>query len=401
MTPFFPLHSRRHQVRQRSAAVVTGLLLGAAVLAGCGESDGEEPVDTGCVPSGVSMSLAIGARANSPTPTLPKAVEELARSAARHRKAVSVVQVDGRPDIDLGPQIFSSPAEGERKYAKDLDRWVDGLRRWVTEMRADEPEVDVLKSLAVAAAQVKPGETVVLVDSALQTTPPLDFRSKGMLDADPKEVVDFLRRSNSVPDLTDRNVLLVGVGDTAPPQEELDVARRRQVIEIWTAVATAGGASCVELLESENSTPSDIDSPPVSLVPVPPLPIFAPCGDTVLSDQGSVGFIPDSAAFRDPAAARTTLVKLAEVLTRGNAQAELIGTTSSAGTEKGRQLLSEERARTVEAVLRELGVPEERLSSKGMGANWPDRKPDRGPDGALLPGPAAQNRSVIVRISCG
>ncbi|MEU1604884.1 OmpA family protein [Micromonospora matsumotoense] len=397
----YPPRNRARTVRQHRVALVAGLLLAAVVLTGCEDQPADGPVEAGCLPSGVAMSLAVGARANSPTPTLPALVEDLARSAARKHKGVSVVQVDGRADVDLEPQVFDSKAQNDRKYDKDLNQWLDGLRQWVATMRADEPEADVLKSLDVAAAQVGAGDTVVLMDSGLQTTAPLDFRTRGMLDADPTDVVEFLRRADALPDLTDRHVLLVGVGDTAPPQAELDVARRRHVVEIWTAVAKAGGATCVELRESPNGTRSGIDSPAVSVVPVAAPPTFTPCGETVLPDDGAVGFVPDSATFRDPAAARAALTKLVALLGQGGSTVELVGTTSSAGTEPGRLSLSRDRAEAVKTVLRELGVPQARISSKGVGDNWPSRRPDRGPNGELLPGPAAQNRSVVVRISCG
>ncbi|WP_431886649.1 OmpA family protein [Micromonospora wenchangensis] len=396
-----PTRTRLRAVRRHRAALMAGLLLATAVLTGCEDPPEDKPVAVGCLPSGVAMSLAIGARANSPTPALPDPVVELARSAALKHKGVSVVQVDGRVDVDLEPQVFDSKAQNPNKYEKDLNRWLDGLRQWVATMRADEPEADVLKALDVAGAQVGPGDTVVLVDSGLQTTAPLDFRTRGMLDADPTDVVEFLRRTDALPDLTGRHVLLVGLGDTAPPQAELGVAQRRHVVDIWTAIARAGGASCVDLRQSTNGDRSGIDSPPVSVVPVAASPVFNPCGVTVLPDDGEVGFVPDSATFRDPTGARATLAKLAALLERGTSTVELIGTTSSAGTESGRLTLSRNRARAVETVLRELGVPQERISSRGVGDNWPDRRPDRGPRGELLPGPAAQNRTVVVQISCG
>ncbi|MFG3557839.1 OmpA family protein [Micromonospora sp. NPDC047557] len=383
-------------------AILTALLLGATALVGCDDDAiAEKPVDAGCLPSGVAMSLAVGARANSPTPALPRTVEELARSAARNGKAVSVVQVDGRVDIDRGPQVFDSKAQNPKKYAKDLDRWIGGLHQWVADMRADEAEADVLKSLDVAAAQVEAGGTVVLLDSGLQTTAPLDFRAKGMLDANPAEVVEFLRGSDSLPNLTERNVLLVGLGDTAPPQPELDVARRRHVVEIWTAIVKASGAACVELREMSPGAQRTVDAPAVGLVPVAALPVFTPCGETVLADAGTVGFLPDSDEFRDPAAARATLAELGKLLRSGNSSVELIGTTSSSGTEKGRLALSRARARAVKAVLEEFGVPGGRITSRGVGDKWPGRVPDRAPNGDLSPGPAARNRSVVVRISCG
>lgn len=349
------------------------------------------------------MSIAVGARANSPVPAVPLLVEQLARSAARAGKGVSIIQIDGRIDVDLPEQFFTSKAGNPNKYDKDLDKWIRGLHDWIGNMRADEPEADVLKALDVAGAHAKAGGTVVLMDSGLQTRPPLDFSEDGLLEADPATVVDYLRKIDSLPDLHERNVLMVGLGDTAPPQAELDIASRRNLIAIWTEIAKAAGASCIELREMSPGVATPGEMPPVRLVPVPvaTFPSKALCTEWVLRDRGALGFHRDSAGFRDPAAARNALASLADELKSApGARVELIGTTSSAGTERGRQLLSEDRAAAVARILVELGVPAGRITSRGVGANWPNRVPDRGPNNELLPGPAARNRSVVVRVTC-
>ncbi|MEU7934839.1 OmpA family protein [Micromonospora echinofusca] len=392
--------TRRARLRRRTA-LATALSLVCLGLAAC--TDPPEPAvrPVGCVQPEQPLSLAVGARANSPTPVLSPDIESLVRGAAKAGKPVSIVQVDGRVDVDLDGRVFSTRGQNPNKRAKDLEAWIAGLHRRVGQMRAAEPEADVLKALDVAAAQVSQGGTVVLMDSGLQTTPPLDFRTAGLLDAAPGEVVGFLRANKALPDLTGRSVLFVGVGDTAAPQAELDVARRRQLIAMWTAIANAAGATCVETREMPAGPTAAPRTPPVSLVPVSPLPTFTPCGKTVLGDQGSVGFIPDSDRFRDPEAARRTLAGLAELLKRPGVRVELIGTTSSWGTERGRLALSRQRAGAVARVLVELGVPEGRITTRGVGNNWPELEEDRDKNGSLLPGPAARNRSVIVRISCG
>ena len=140
---------------------------------------------------------------------------------------------------------------------------------------------------------------------------------------------------------------------------------------------------------------------PVTVVPVPAVAPFAPCGTTVLRDGDSVGFLPDQAQFRDPAAARKTIQDLASLVIKGRQRVDLVGTTSSAGTsEQGRVELSRQRADAVKSVLIELGVPADRITTKGVGSKWPERVNDRAPDGSLIPTAAARNRSVVVRLSC-
>jgi outer membrane protein OmpA-like peptidoglycan-associated protein len=54
------------------------------------------------------------------------------------------------------------------------------------------------------------------------------------------------------------------------------------------------------------------------------------------------------------------------------------------------------RADAVKALLVDMGVPAERIDTRGVGTNHPDHVPDLTEDGVLLPGPAAQNRAVFV-----
>lgn len=115
----------------------------------------------------------------------------------------------------------------------------------------------------------------------------------------------------------------------------------------------------------------------------------------------SVGFLGDSAQYRDPAAADTTLKALAKAITDNDYRVELIGTTATSGSEKGRLALSTQRAEAVRQSLQQHGVPAGSFASvRGVGTKWPSHVDDVGPDGTLLPGPAARNRSVVIRVDC-
>jgi outer membrane protein OmpA-like peptidoglycan-associated protein len=125
-----------------------------------------------------------------------------------------------------------------------------------------------------------------------------------------------------------------------------------------------------------------------------------PCGTVELTANNNVSFTTNTANFRDPEGARQTLEKLAATLRDPQEQAEVIGTTASDGPVAERIALSLRRAKAVKAALVSLGVPADHLTTKGVGTKWSGHVPDIGPNGVLLPGPAAQNRKVVIEMSC-
>lgn len=383
-----------------------------ALLSGCGGEDNESAQwsDATC-PTGSSGSLAIvlGVRRNSPEPRLPQGIEELIVGAAKAGEPVVALPVDGEPTLEV-EATFESTAGNEVARKEDLVRFVQNLREAMSGVRADSPEADPLTALTLAARAAGDGGTVLLLDSGLQTTGPLDFRQEGMLEADPTEVADYLQANAVLPDLTGRSVVFGGLGDVAAPQEPLQ-GHRENLIEIWTTIARRGGAGCVTVLEEPNTNEavrtdgSGRALPPVSEVAVPdPAPIAVEdpdtCNEEVLREGGNVRFVPDEARFRDPRAVRDRLRRLARQIKEEGLSAELLGTTSSWGTKEGRLRVSRLRAAAVRDVLVDLGVPADRLTTRGLGSDSDHHVDDRGPNGELMPGPAARNRSVVIRVGC-
>jgi outer membrane protein OmpA-like peptidoglycan-associated protein len=383
-----------------------GLALGAVLallpLTGCQDAGfSVEPVDLAC-PSqpGGPVTLAVGARANSAAPVLPPPIVDLVREAAKQSQTVSIVRVDGSPTVSF-QGTFRTDAANDVARTSELDQFVRDVQNRVAALRPKAPEADVLAALGEAARITPAGGTVVLIDSGLQTTGQIRFQDPGTFGADPSEFVTYLRARSLMPALADRSVVLVGLGNTAEPQPALDAGLRARVTALWQTVVQAAGASCVEIVDTAAGRTSVDTDIPVTLVALPSVPPFQPCGETVLRDGDTVGFLPDQAVFRDPVAARVTLQDLATLVINGRQEVELIGTTATAGpSEEGRVQLSRQRAEAVKSVLVELGVPAERITTVGAGTSWPDRVPDLAPDGSLIPWAAAQNRSVIVRLSC-
>ena len=350
------------------------------------------------------MAMAVSGRANSPEPGLPTAVQQAAISVvggAADQKAqpkFTVVNLDGRPTV-AGSDTYRTDAGNAIAAQDDQNAFLSGLGKAITQVRAQSPEADVLGALALAGRSVQGGRpgTVVLVDSGLSTVAPLDFRQQGLLDAPVQDTVGFLRANQALPALNGATVVLAGLGDTAAPQAPLSTAQRTELVGLWKGIAQAAGAACVAVVDEPRSGDAPSDVPPVSTVALPPPPTITPGKATALPDDGSVGFQPDTAEFRDRAAARGVLTPFADFLKQGpTRRLALTGTSARAGTLPSQVALSTQRAEAVKALLVELGASPDQISTKGVGSQFPGYVNDVGPGGKQLPGPASTNRKVIV-----
>jgi OmpA-OmpF porin, OOP family len=270
------------------------------------------------------------------------------------------------------------------------------------DVRAQQPEADLLRALSLAARAVGKGGNIVLLDSGVQTVPPLDFRRTGMLTADPDDVATYLAKTGALPDLTGRRVLLSGIGDTAVPQESLDEPLHKRLVAIWTKIVQLAGAACVAVNHRPNTAAAVNDVPAVTRIPLPkPKTAFAACGTTKLGEEDHVGFLQGTATFREPDKARATLRALADTVRDDHQRIDLTGTTSSEGGGKINIPLSKRRAMAVRDVLVSLGVDPSRITVRGLGSNFPGFVPDTARDGrTLLPDKAPLNRKVVVSLAC-
>lgn len=413
-----PHRSRPSPLRRagRGRRLATGLLAAGTALtlvAGC-SSGGEEESAAGGAGSALTcpipvapMAIAVGARANAPSGDLPAGVRGAATAVVAGASdqggepRFSVVDVDGRPAVTAA-QAYRTDAANAIAAEDDQNAFLSALGQEIAKVRAQTPEVNDLAALDVAGRAVagtRPG-TVVLVDSGLSTTAPLDFRQAGQLDAPVADTVAFLRASNALPNLKGATVVLAGLGDTAPPQAALSPAQRANLVALYTGIAQAAGAACVTVVQEPRSGEAPSDVPAVSTVVVPPPPTITPGKASVLPDDGSVGFKPDTAEFRDRTAAGGVLRPFADyVKNPPTRRLALTGTSARAGTTASQVELSTRRAEAVKALLVELGAPADRITTKGVGSAFPGYVNDVGPGGRQLPGPATANRKVIVEPS--
>jgi outer membrane protein OmpA-like peptidoglycan-associated protein len=282
------------------------------------------------------------------------------------------------------------------------DRNVRSLAALVRRARPATAGADLLSALLAAAKAARsapdPIRRIVVLDNGLSDRGPVDFTVPGMTEAHAGDVVAALRRRGAITrsSFAGLTVELVGLGTTvAAPQPALPARQVAALTAVYTAVVRAGGGTPV-VTPLVRRGPAIDSALPVKAVGSADTAVTLG-GTSALGDGSSVAFEPGTAAFRDPAAARTLLAPLADWLRPGTThRAVVVGTTSSEGfASKDADLeLSRARAQAVKDVLVSLGADGDRIRAEGKGyiADPPDRV-----DGVLDPAKAAQNR--VVRIT--
>lgn len=344
--------------------------------------------------------LAVSGRADSPAPSLTPCMAAAVASAAAANSVVGIVEIDGRPTTlgtdTAGTQDMNPTAAGV--YRTFFENKVAVA---VGKVRATAAHADILDALNLAGRVVRgngtASGTVFLEDSGLQDMAPLNFTQPGQLEALPLAVVSFLASEGELPDLKGVTVVLVGIGDTAAPQQPLGIGLQNHLIATWSAVITAGGGK-VQIDPSPEQNPAPSGVPEASLVPIPALkkwPATSP--NITLADTGPVGFLGDSARFRDPPAARQALGQIAGyLLDNPTAHIELTGTTARFKGDAYDKSLSMQRADAVKSALVALGASSAQIQTKGDGWDSPCYENDGGPNGKEIEPAAEHNRSVIV-----
>jgi outer membrane protein OmpA-like peptidoglycan-associated protein len=349
------------------------------------------------------IAIAVGNRANSPAPTMPEELRpELSAlidmiQGQESAQGVTFISVDGAPAVRCVIR-FDSELNNDIARDKAKSDAFATVSQIAQALPAGTEEVDVLAALDLAARSAQPGGVVVLVDSGLQTLAPLNFTELGLLDADPGSIADELARRSALPDLHDRTVILAGIGYTALPQPPLDSARIDHLAQIWSTIATRGGASSVVVSSRPNTHAAPTGVPAVSTVPVPARDnIQLGCNTTsVFTNDSSVGFDADSTTFRDPGRAATVLSQYGSWL-RDNPsdQAVVTGNVAHYGTDEGDGGLAQARARRVRDALVAAGASTGQVTAKGDG--WGPVPAKDAPPGAAYD---ELNRRVVIDLRC-
>lgn len=362
----------------------------ALVLPACG---GDQPE-----PGPHSFAYVVGTRANSPAPDITSLMSQLPDAFAQDTK-ISLYEVDGtasgRQLLDHTVAATGNSFESERAAAQ-----VKALvRRSLEAAGAGAPEADTLGAVASAARAVRAAEgakTLVVADNMLSTAGALRFQDR-LLSATPEDIVASMDRAE-LPDLAGFDVIVLGAGQTAQPQEPLTEAQHKKLRAIWTLVFETAGAMSVEFATVAQADPQPRGLPPVQVVDLPAAaPVVVPDSCTQVLPESVVQFLPDTAQFLDPEAAQSVIAQVAAILAECPGSLEVVGTTSSWGTADGRESTSLARAEAVRDALADaLGVDAGTIAASGAGMAFEGFVEDRDTAGGLVPELAAGNRTVRI-----
>jgi len=324
---------------------------------------------------------------------------------------VSVVSLDGEPEL-IAANSYEIPEQyshaNKSKLREDAVKKSNALLSELTQIKADDPEVDTLEALRLALrsfADLPAGteKTILIIDTGLSTTGILNF-SNNILSAEPKAVVDQLMAQKAIPDFSGTTVIWFQMGDTAAPQQDLTDAQRANLQSIWQGVVEAtGGTFVYSAAVSVEPTMEASELPMVSTIAIPgetPVSfdqVSLSSGDAfsepVILSEDQVQFIGDSDKYIDEGKARKVIAPVADYMkTHEDLTLMLIGTTAGDSNDSYTMELSEKRAAAVMNTLVNMGVPAERIVCKGMGNSDPWHISGVGIDGEL----ASQNRKVVL-----
>lgn len=345
-------------------------LLAAVLLTACAPEP-EDPVRV------VAVSAATAEQVQPDLGTLGAAA---VRAAAESDRGLFTLLVAGASPVtdelvarrERGAQ--DAVEHGPRR-AELVDGLVDAAALRVSSIAQGVGEPDLLQAIA-DGARGTPG-TLLVLDSGVSTTDPLDLRALGWA-ADPAVVAEDLRARDALPELRGWDVVFVGLGRVAGDQPLLGLPQQRWLERLWIALCTAAQArSCT------------VDAAPIATVAqqstrrAPAVGI--PLTETLQLSDGTVeitlpdarlGFAPGSAEIAPEAGA--DLQPIVDAFTPG-AAVRVTGVVAFWGDEGYRQRLSQDRADAVSRWLVSHGIPAHSVLCIGAGAvDGPDASTTNG-----------------------
>ena len=292
----------------------------------------------------------------------------------------------------------------QTKLKKEIDNTKKNLLKVMNNEAANDPEVDYLQGLTLAArtlnnlpvAQYE--KQLVLMGTGLSTAGLVDFKNN-LLSVEPQMIVEKLIEKEAIPDLEGVKVLFVQ-SDTDAPQQPLSESQRKKVRAIWQQIVEAGGGtfqSIDSISGGDNNAKDTEELPEVSVVELPkeePIQFDETAlddGRGVILNEDKIAFKGDSNEFLDPGQCERILAPIAEYLKTHSLDLLLVGTTAGDVNDNGTIALSRARAEAVKQALCELEVDESQLTAVGSGCENPWHT-----DGLGTGAEAVVNRSVVL-----
>jgi outer membrane protein OmpA-like peptidoglycan-associated protein len=334
---------------------------------------------------------------------------------------VAVISSDGVPRV-LYENCFSAEKnriEREKKNESRKKR-IEKFLMDENEIRAVVPENDLLKAIQHGARQLNAFESqskrklrekrIVIMNNGIVTTGEFDFTAsayminkydfktkKNEVEAFAAGIAEKLSMNGELPNLGDVNITFMGLGDVAPPQEELSMKVREGLIILWRTIFEKCNVPTAQI--DIKDWPPNTGNPNVGLPQVTPIFFFN--GIMEIPDS-LVTFSFGQSVYKDPSSAEKVLRNFSNeiieyIAKNKNAKIYVVGSESK---HRGvpppfTTALSESRAKTVMETLVRFGVPRNQMEAFGLAVDFP-RREDEWKSGAFDPIIGAKNQKVVL-----
>ncbi len=394
---------------KKSIAALCALCLGSCT--GCGQAASAAPIRTAEEPT-TTVCFVIQNSSNGPQLGAAEAASLAQYAAFDAGDSAAIVVADADPDL-YGPILYSDTAKNTVQRQKALAGYGSDLQNALIATRPDEDEIDLLGALSLSArtlnASTSAEKRLVLAGPALNTCEPLAMQDlEGFFDSDAADIVAQLADQKRLPALEGVEVVWFYSGDFGGTQDELSPAQVDFLQDFWEKLLTASGVVSVEFRTEVSTGEADTEGTQVSPVEartdVINVAESLAQGQTVMLDEETLAFLPDSCAFRDEEAAHRQLQEIAAVIQKlPDRTFVLAGSTADvAGSLENTRTFALERARAVQDVLLEEGVCPEQLVCVGLGkADWSRRQTDAAGNRAVWLIPDTQEELVREVLSVG
>ncbi len=388
---------------QRFLSLGTCIFFIVAMAAGCGTQNRKDS-------DPLHLAVIIGAHANAPRANTSVMYDEVLEACTQSGSTISIIVNDGAPYASVVTVPETKSGLSDEKYQAIAKERTEQILELADGMLAKTAETDLLSAVSLAGRQLEAEDggrkELIIIDSGLTTTPPLDFSESLLEGIAAENVAELLDGQRALPDLQGiDSVRFFNIGDVASPQSRLTEANRKMLMEVWDKILTRAGAKEIKFQTDLPLSTSygEGQVPGVSTVAVMERASALALEEVDLKevdalsfDEETIAFCPDTDEFVDREAAKAALEGAAAYMEQHPAfYAALVGTTAKAGDLESCIGLSEKRAEAVKRLLTEMGVDAARLKAVGTGYDNPFYKEDW-KDGKLDETAAAQNRAVVL-----
>lgn len=365
-------------------AATSATVFACAPLVGCGAAKDEslEEIDTD---SACNLAIVYASRSNSAAGLsgVDDVEKELNKTVAAEA-FLAIVLADGNPQSASTTIKLQSTNETRRR--NEIRDDVNSILE--TDFAAQSPEVDIFKAISKADSALAQApdnglkNLVMIIDSGISTKGAIDFTKPTTRNAllDPPSLVDALREDGELVQLNHIDkVVWYGLGLACGDQESPKPGTQEAMKGLYRTVFEAAGVdlpdSDEEIFKACNEVQPGIDSPSVTVVDMPRVPLDEngkPIlkGDKLEFDEGNSSLVFEfgTSEFSDPAKAEEELRDyINQLIDFPDLRVMVYGYTDATGSPNANQVLSEQRAAAVGALLESAGVNSSQITVEGKG----------------------------------